>query len=63
MCPTLLEVKPSIWKALEMFELFCEGLTKVAHYNPKKIKNKKRTLNLRCIHIGMHPQLINMNCR
>jgi hypothetical protein len=39
MCPTLLEVKPSIWKALEMFELFCEGLTKVAHYNPKnKIK-------------------------
>jgi hypothetical protein len=43
-----LEVKPSIWEALEVFELFCEGLTKVAHYNPKK--KRKRTLNFE-----MHP--------
>jgi hypothetical protein len=50
MCPTLLEVKPSNWGALEVFELFCEGLTKVAHYNPKK-KKEKRTLNSE---IGMH---------
>lgn len=41
MCPTLLEVKPSIWEALEVFELFCEGLTKVAHYNPKKKERKE----------------------
>jgi hypothetical protein len=50
MCPTLLEVKPSNRGALEVFELFCEGLTKVAHYNPKK-KKEKRTLNSE---IGMH---------
>jgi len=50
MCPTLLEVKPSIWKALEMFELFCEGLTKVAHYNPKNLKKKKKN-----IEFEMHP--------
>jgi hypothetical protein len=41
MCPTLLEVKPSIWEALEVLELFCEGLTKVAHYNPKKKERKE----------------------
>lgn len=58
MCPTLLEVKPSIWEALEVLELFCEGLTKVAHYNPKKRKKRGHwILRLVCI-----PQLINMNC-